>query len=629
MRARPLALIAALGLTVSLAACSAGPDASESPAAATDEGSWTVLTYSIADTNLEPFMMTDLEEIGDVGSQKGLNLIALVDRSDEYSEDPVLGLNDWSGAKLLQIGKNEATVLEDMGDVNTGDPNVLADFIARGISSYPADHYALIISDHGASWPGVGADGSFDDDGLSLREIDEALAAGLEAVDVEKFDMLGFDACLMATYEVASTLAPRADRLVASQELEPGHGWDYTALDVIADDGQATVDELGSAIIDGFHKQANDEGTDAEITLAEIDLTKMGAVDEALTAFTDVLIDAAATVGPTVGRTLADTLGFGQSPDPSQDTHMKDLAIFTSEIGVQLLFASDAADNLTRAINDVVLDRVDGQATRGATGLSIYFPDSEDYFDQDYTTLQDRGGWLEFLTAYYGSAAAISQPPVVDQNAEITFGDDGVTITGFFDPTTAANLSEAYIRYGVYEEDGSLTFLGEEEADLAPGNSGSASGTYDLTYLTLYDGYDTATAYLSLYNDEDTGTSSADIPLSYYAPDDSASGDLLLDVIIEDGEITSETYYEFDDEAGTYGEFAPEADWIIVPTVLNVLPDGTEQWLETSDVGLYADLESLVYQFEDLEPETQLYLELVVVDFGGNYASVHAVVTVP
>ena len=96
-------------------------------------------------------MMTDLEELGDVGTQEGLNVVALVDRSAEYSDEPVLGLDPWSGAKYLEIDQNEATVLEDMGDVNTGDPNVLADFIARAIYDYPADHYALIISDH-ADW---------------------------------------------------------------------------------------------------------------------------------------------------------------------------------------------------------------------------------------------------------------------------------------------------------------------------------------------------------------------------------------------------------------------------------------------------------------------------------------------
>ena len=157
------AVFTALAVVVGVSACTSTPDEG-----APTSGSWTVLTYSIADTDLEPFMMTDIDEMGEVGSQENLNLVALVDRADGYSTDSVLGLEDWTGAKLLEVGSGAATVLEDMNDVNTGDPQVLSEFIARGISEYPADNYALIISDHGASWPGVGGDESSGADSLSL-----------------------------------------------------------------------------------------------------------------------------------------------------------------------------------------------------------------------------------------------------------------------------------------------------------------------------------------------------------------------------------------------------------------------------------------------------------------------------
>lgn len=627
MRTRIAALAALTALT--MAGCGAAPVGS--PAAIEAPGTWTVLTYSIADTNLEPFMMTDLDELGEVGTQERLNLVALVDRSEGYSDQPVLGLPDWSGGRLIEVGEAEAEVLEDLGDINTGDPAVLAEFIAAGIEQYPADHYALVISDHGASWPGVGADGSFDNDSLTLAEIDEGIADGLAAGGVEKLDLLGFDACLMATYEVASELADVSNRLVASQELEPGHGWDYTAFEVLAANPDATTDDLGSAIIDGFKAQADDEGTSVDITLSLVDLNQMDAVNAALTEFTEVLVDRAEGIGPTVGRTLADTLGFGNSPDPNQDTHMADLAIFTSEIGVNLLFASDAADDVTRAVNDAVLDRVDGQATQGATGLSIYFPPQVDYFDEDYRDLENLGGWMEFLEAYYGEGDDISDDPVLTDGAEITFGADGITIVGSFDEDTADNLAYAFIRYGVVEADGSVTFLGEEDAELSDDGSGTATGVYDTTYLALSDGIDTTTAYLSLYGDRDAGVVTADVPLSYYSPDGGEAGDLILSATIDvdSGETLGATYYVYDDEAGTYGEFAPEPDWIVVPVVLNVLEDGTEEWLLTSDVGLYADLDSLTYELNPLPSGTQLYLELIVVDFGGNTDSVSGVIAVP
>lgn len=632
---RPLSsatTIAVVCLTIGgLGACASTAEPSAEP------GTWTVLSFSIADTDLEPYMMDDVDEMGEVGSTEELSIVALVDRADGYSDDPVLGIDDWVGGKLLEVTSGGATVLDELGDVNTGDPEVLADFISRGIDQYPADNYALIISDHGASWPGVGGDESADSDHLSLGELDEAIGAGLEAAGVEKFDLLGFDACLMATYEVASTLADRADRLLASQELEPGHGWDYTALQSVVDNGGATVDELGSALIDGFEKQAREQETSAEITLSLIDLTQMGAVDAALAEFSGQLVDRAEGVSPVVGRSLAQTLGFGTNPDPEQDSYMSDLAILAGEIGVDALDVSDAADNLIRAINDVVLDKVDGQATKGATGLSIYFPPTVDYFDAEYDALDIDTGWGDFLAAYYGAGSVIPTDDVAqfaEGDAEVFFDEDGLNITAAFATAAEENLAQAFIRYGVVESDESVTFLGQEPAAIADDGSGQALGIFDLTMMTISDGEDITGAYLDLTANDDYSVVTIDVPMAYYSPGDESGEtyqDALLSLVADGntGDVLSETYYSYNEQLGTYGALSTDPEGIIVPEQLNVLDDGTEEWLGTSDYGLYADLPSLEYDFETLESGTLIYIELFVVDFGGNRDVVSATVEIP
>lgn len=632
---RPLSsatTIAVVCLTIGgLGACASTAEPSAEP------GTWTVLSFSIADTDLEPYMMDDVDEMGEVGSTEELSIVALVDRADGYSDDPVLGIDDWVGGKLLEVTSGGATVLDELGDVNTGDPEVLADFISRGIDQYPADNYALIISDHGASWPGVGGDESADSDHLSLGELDEAIGAGLEAAGVEKFDLLGFDACLMATYEVASTLADRADRLLASQELEPGHGWDYTALQSVVDNGGATVDELGSALIDGFEKQAREQETSAEITLSLIDLTQMGAVDAALAEFSGQLVDRAEGVSPVVGRSLAQTLGFGTNPDPEQDSYMSDLAILAGEIGVDALDVSDAADNLIRAINDVVLDKVDGQATKGATGLSIYFPPTVDYFDAEYDALDIDTGWGDFLAAYYGAGSVIPTDDVAqfaEGDAEVFFDEDGLNITAAFATAAEDNLAQAFIRYGVVESDESVTFLGQEPAAIADDGSGQALGIFDLTMMTISDGEDITGAYLDLTANDDFSVVTIDVPMAYYSPGDESGEtyqDALLSLVADGntGDVLSETYYSYNEQLGTYGALSTDPEGIIVPEQLNVLDDGTEEWLGTSDYGLYADLPSLEYDFETLESGTLIYIELFVIDFGGNRDVVSATVEIP
>jgi len=616
-----VAVITSAAVLLGLGACSA-----EEPVA--ERGTWTVLTYSIADTNLEPYMMTDLEEIGEVGSSSELNLVALVDRASDYTDVDVLGLGDWQGGKLIEIGAGEATELEDMGDINTGDPQVLADFITRGITDYPADNYALIISDHGASWPGVGGDESSDEDSLSLAELNTGISDGLSGTDVAKLDLLGFDACLMATYEVASALAPLADRMLASQELEPGHGWDYTALGLVEEQGGATTDELGAAIIDGFEAQAVAEDTSSEITLSLVDLTAMPAVESALADFTGALTERAATVSPSVGRSLASSLGFGRDPDPEQDSHMTDLAILAGEIGVDALDVSDQADDLVRAVNDAVIDKVDGQATKGATGLSIYFPPTNEYYNDDYNSLGVDGGWFEFLTSYYGSGDAIPDAEIAsfdDAEVEYTIDSDGFTIDAAFG-SAAENLSEAYIRYGIVQDDGSITMLGKEPADI---DDGIASGSWDLTSLEFSDGEDTVGGYVDLTIDDSEDIVTIDVPMAYYAADDVAGEtylDALLSLVIEQStwDLVSENYYSYNDATGNYGALTVEAEGIISPEVLSVDANGSEEWLSTSDYGLYADLPSLSYDFPTVASGTSLYIELTVVDFGGNEATVYA-----
>jgi len=626
---RAISALAAVTIVAALAGCDSGGD----PVG--DGGTWTVLAYEIADTDLEPFMMADVGEMGEVGSQESLSIVSLVDRAEGYTDEAVLGLDDWVGGKLLEITPGGAEELEDLGDVNTGDPQVLADFIARGVAEYPADNYALIVSDHGASWPGVGGDESAEEDTLTLAEIGDGISAGLADAGLERLDLLGFDACLMATYEVASALAPLADRMLASQELEPGHGWDYSALDVAA--RGATVDELGGALIDGFEAQAQEQQTDAKITLSLVDLTRMPDVDDALATLTDQLVERVAGVSPVIGRTRASTLGFGSSPDPDQDSFMSDLGILVGDIGVDALDVSDAADDVVRSINDAVVDKVDGQATRGATGLSIYFPPRYADFDDAYAELAVGGGWPEFLSSYYGQGAAIpteAQAQFAVGDAETSFGDEGLTISGSFELASEDNLASSHIRYGLVENDGSVTYIGEEPAEISDDGSGDAVGVFDLTTLTISDGEDTANAYLQLTTADDGSFVTFDVPMAYYAADDDDGDtyqDALLSIVLdgESGDITGETYYSYDEATGNYGELSTDPEGIIVPEVLNVLADGTEQWISTSASGLYADLPNLVYDLADLESGAQLYVELWVTDFGGNTDMVSAVVTVP
>lgn len=631
-RSRLLTTLATLGAgavaLAGLSACAPVVANNGGPLVAPD--SWTIMTYSIADTNLEPFMMEDLEELGDVGSRPGLNLVALVDRAEGYTDVPLLGVPDWVGGKLLEIGRDSATVLGDYGDINTGDPDVLQAFIRESIRAYPAANYGLVISDHGASWPGVGDDESSGGDTLNLAELEQAIAGAVEETGVGRIDMLGFDACLMATYEVASTLAPYADVLVASQELEPGHGWDYRSFEAAF--RGATPAELGASIVEGFRNQALASGTDNDITLSVVDLVNFSAVDEAVSNLATALTDRVDDVAPTVGRTLAQTLGFGTNPNPAYDTHMKDLGILAGELSVDALDVADQADAVVRAINDVVLSKVAGQATRGATGLSIYFPPSGQYYRDEYGAVAERTGWADFLETYYEAGGQVEPPISVSGDASVEFADGGVYVTGDFGAGAADSISEVVLYYGIQNGDGTIDYIGERPGVTADDGSGLAGAFYNLGYLTLSDGEDTSLAYLAFSQDPSAGTATVSVPLEYYGPgaSDATQGLLELGLDAATGSILSETYYTYNTGSGTYGELAVEAQGLIYPLVQHYEPtSGDVSWIPTNDTGLYADTASLQYDVQPLPSGIQLVLELYVYDFGGNSDFVRAVVTVP
>ena len=153
------------------------------------------------------------------------------------------------------------------------DPQVLADFVARGLHDHPADHYALILWDHG-SIAGVGSDES-SGQGISVPDIAAAVRAGLDAAGLARLDILGFDACLMGAFEVASAMPGLASYMVASEEVEPNDGWDYSAFDLIAaQPDTVTVRGLGEEIVSRY--VATSGASDPTVTMSLIDLYGRG-----------------------------------------------------------------------------------------------------------------------------------------------------------------------------------------------------------------------------------------------------------------------------------------------------------------------------------------------------------------
>ena len=135
------------------------------------DGSWTVLVYSIADTDLEPYMMDDLDELGTVGGSGASTSSAWSTVPPTTARIPC---SDSTTGRARSCSTSVMAVPRCCPISVTSTPATRS--CSRTSSppasrQYPAEHYALVISDHGASWPGVGGDESAGGNGLDLAEL--------------------------------------------------------------------------------------------------------------------------------------------------------------------------------------------------------------------------------------------------------------------------------------------------------------------------------------------------------------------------------------------------------------------------------------------------------------------------
>ena len=590
-------------------------DGSGGSSTATEPGAWTLFAYIAADNDLEPFALEDLDEMT---RATGIDIVALVDRSGTYSSDDALGMGDFEDTQVFHIADGAVEVVDELGEVDTGDPATLADFVADGLSRFGAERNGLVIWNHGASWPGAAIDETSGGTLLSLAGIRDAVADGLDRAGVDKLDLIGFDACLMATYEVAQNLEPVAQTLLASEELEPGHGWDWSQ--VAAPGGEISTVDLATAITDGFAAQSVDYGTSG-VTLSLVDLGRLDGIDSAFDAMTAAVgTDAAGLVGR-IASERGDALGFGRDPDPAYDLHMVDIGHLASLLTDVDGMAAAAAE-LEAAVDEAVLVNVTDSTTAQARGLAVYFPPLADLGVPSYEEVADIGPWTGFLGAYYTGAEGVPSeelPAFLDEDRyidedEVDSSDEGISFTTEVVAGTGINIQSSKLFWGQVDLDDTnlVAFFGERLAEI---DGDAIRAEYDWRYLVIEDGTTEAPAYTQLDLDEAGEIRRIVVPITYTHAEDSVRGVLVLG--IDGASVVSETFYGYSDE-GTVGEIQPEPGDTFVPQLLlQDLTDFSSEWQDSTSTPLSADPAALEHHLRRLAPFTPVMLELNLTDVDG------------
>ncbi|OGR53523.1 MAG: hypothetical protein A2049_02015 [Elusimicrobia bacterium GWA2_62_23] len=219
----------------------------------------TVMVYLNARNDLERFGMADVNEMEQVGSTPGMNVVAELGRSAGYDQSE----GDWSGSRryLVGVGVDTGTitspVLQELPAVDMGDWRHLAEFGKWAKNNFPAKRYMLIVWNHGSGWeksalPGGPRGISYDTDtGSHISPAELALALK----EMGGVDVYASDACRMQTAEVAYELRGQADVIVGSEEDEYSSGYYYPwFLGKLSDKTSASPEETAGFAVEAFRE---------------------------------------------------------------------------------------------------------------------------------------------------------------------------------------------------------------------------------------------------------------------------------------------------------------------------------------------------------------------------------------
>jgi hypothetical protein len=391
------------------------------------------------DNNLSAFVEEDLYEMA-AGNRGPFAVLALADYAD-------------AGATVIEwtprTGRHE---VERLGEIDTGDPETLAEFVARALVTYPAGvKLAIGFWDHGSGvfdeydpnelllerragrYPAVPrhrrprsfrarhlllgawrrsaevrARAMLHDDTnagvLTNLEAGRMLAAAFaRAGRTAKVELLFSDTCLNGMVEVTEQLRPFAEVVVASEDLEPGDGWEYHEwLARMSDAPPADAGAWGRQAVEGFEAGYRDRPGEHPCTLAAF-----RAENRIATAFKG-FVEAARSLGRPGFDRLQRARALAQSFAGSYDSY--DLEHFMQLIGRQRgapALRAAAAEVVAATAEARVASTALGPTVRRATGLAFWFPSTRRELEEAIGTYRrlafaERTGWADYLEARYG-----------------------------------------------------------------------------------------------------------------------------------------------------------------------------------------------------------------------------------
>jgi hypothetical protein len=389
------------------------------------------------DNNLSPFIVEDMQEMA-AGNRGPFAVLALADYADR-------------GGVVVELSPRAGNhVIEELGEINTGDPETLAAFLARALATYgPGVRKAIGFWDHGS--------GTFDEQDPDQTVLERRLNSlpryrrgrsrparrlfvrsarvmanpaaramlhddtnggvltNLEAEGVlkaafaragmagRKVDLIFSDTCLNGMVEVAEQLKDYAACVVGSEELEPGDGWEYHEwLSRMSDDPPADAERWARQAVEAFGAGYADRPDQHPCTLAAF------RSDNRIADAFAGLVAALEARGEEGFAWVLTARSRAQSFTSDKDSSdLKDFALRLAKAAAGDGGVRAAAEAVAAAVDEAAVHSVAlGPTVPRATGLAFWCPATAGSLEADVETyarlaFDRRTGWSRYLGARF------------------------------------------------------------------------------------------------------------------------------------------------------------------------------------------------------------------------------------
>lgn len=404
---------------------------------------WTFMVYMAGFNNLSDFAGKDVDEMRTAGSTDDVKIAVFLKQLSSKA------------ANYLVVGKDgQGEVREQVGEVDSGSPQTLLDFVRWAAKTAPADKYALVVWNHGSGWQPDDLDDLYDQvrtrgggTGVTPRELglrateqvarsvfstsvkqvlslptagdrgiasDDGSGHSLDTIELNRvlekaheemgkpLELLGMDACLMSTLEVAYEAQEHAKVVVGSEELEPGDGWPYEKiLAELVDNPDMDGAALGKAIVQHYVESYRHSRDQWPVTQCAIATAGIGAFVDAFDQLASALTD---HMGDEV---QAARVMRAQARSPRFTGDLVDLKAFCDNLStIEIAPAIKEAAVATAAAlvpGPYVLEEGHlGPTVKGCGGVTAYFPPATGSVSRFYGDLRFAKDhqWDGFLGTY-------------------------------------------------------------------------------------------------------------------------------------------------------------------------------------------------------------------------------------